>query len=154
MTFDPTSVEVTCVTLPKDHCIQVSWEYINVCGYRDQFCKILTKFTTYYELHTCSTSYYLLYTYMHTTYRMSDHMVSFEQSSGETKSSGKTKTAYLASSVPLGPGKYVARFDCFEQWFVAKSPSLYAILLLLQPEPAAGQSGYERSVQILKKRWR
>ena len=23
MTFDPTSVEVTCVTLPKDHCIQV-----------------------------------------------------------------------------------------------------------------------------------
>ena len=40
MTFDPTSVEVTCVTLPKDHCVQVPWEYINVCGYSDQFCKL------------------------------------------------------------------------------------------------------------------
>ena len=35
----PTSVEVTCVTLPKDHCVHVPWEYINVCGYSDQFCK-------------------------------------------------------------------------------------------------------------------
>ena len=43
MTFDPTSVEVTCVTLPKDHCVQVPWEYINVCGYSDQFCKLPTK---------------------------------------------------------------------------------------------------------------
>ena len=41
--FDPTSVEVTCVTLPKDHCVQVPWEYINVCGYSDQFCKLPTK---------------------------------------------------------------------------------------------------------------
>ena len=40
MTFDPMSVEVTCVTLPKDHCVQVPWQYINVCGYSDQFCKI------------------------------------------------------------------------------------------------------------------
>ena len=40
MTFDPTSVEVTCVTLPNNHCVQVPWEYINVCGYSDQFCKI------------------------------------------------------------------------------------------------------------------
>ena len=31
MTFDTTSVEVTCVTLPNDHCIQVSWKYIKVC---------------------------------------------------------------------------------------------------------------------------
>ena len=30
MIFDPTSVEVTCVTLPKDHCVQVPWKYINV----------------------------------------------------------------------------------------------------------------------------
>ena len=59
MTFDPTSVEVTCVTLPKDHCVQVPWEYIKVCGYCDQLCKIS---------HT---------TYIHTTYRMSDHIVSF-----------------------------------------------------------------------------
>ena len=43
MTFDPTSVEVTCVTLPEDHCVQVPWEYINVCGYSDQFCKLPTK---------------------------------------------------------------------------------------------------------------
>ena len=50
MTFDPTSVEVTCVTLPKDHCVQVPWEYINVCGYSDQFCKI--PHTTYHELRT------------------------------------------------------------------------------------------------------
>ena len=47
MTFDPTSVEVTCVTPPKDHCVQVPWEYINVYGYSDQFCKTLTKITTY-----------------------------------------------------------------------------------------------------------
>ena len=32
MTFDPMSVEVTCVTLPKDHCVQIPWEYINVRG--------------------------------------------------------------------------------------------------------------------------
>ena len=30
ISFDPTSFEVTCVTLPKDHCIQVLREYINV----------------------------------------------------------------------------------------------------------------------------
>ena len=37
MTFDPTSVEVLCVTLPKDHCVQVPWKYIKVCGYSDLF---------------------------------------------------------------------------------------------------------------------
>ena len=41
MTFDPTSVEVLCVTLPKDHCVQVPWKYIKVCGYIDLFCKNL-----------------------------------------------------------------------------------------------------------------
>ena len=41
--FDPTSVEVTCVTLPKDHCVQVPWKYIKVCGYSDPFCKTWTK---------------------------------------------------------------------------------------------------------------
>ena len=35
----PTSVQVTCVTLPKDHCIQVPWKYIKVCGYSDYFSK-------------------------------------------------------------------------------------------------------------------
>ena len=43
MTFDPTSVEVTCVTLPKDHCVQVPWKYIKVCGYSDPFCKNLNQ---------------------------------------------------------------------------------------------------------------
>ena len=54
MTFDPTSVEVTCVTLPKDHCFQVPWEYINECGYSNQFCKI-----SHTYIHT---------TYIHTYY--------------------------------------------------------------------------------------
>ena len=35
----PTSVEVLCVTLPKDHCVKVPWKYIKVCGYSDLFCK-------------------------------------------------------------------------------------------------------------------
>ena len=43
MTFDPKSVEVTCVTLPKDHCVQVPWKYIEVCGYSDPFCKNLNQ---------------------------------------------------------------------------------------------------------------
>ena len=37
MTFDPTPVEVTCVTLPKNHCIQVPWKCVKVCGYSDLF---------------------------------------------------------------------------------------------------------------------
>ena len=60
MTFDPTSVEVTCVTVPKDHCVQVPWEYVNVCGYSYQFCKN-------YHIHTYT--YYVHTTYiLHTTY--------------------------------------------------------------------------------------
>ena len=43
LTFDPTSVEVICVTLPKDHCVQVLWKYIKVCGYSDRFCKNLNQ---------------------------------------------------------------------------------------------------------------
>ena len=43
MTFDLTSVEVLCVTLPKDHCVQVPWKYIKVCGYSDLFCKNLKR---------------------------------------------------------------------------------------------------------------
>ena len=71
MTFDPTSVEVTCVTVPKDHCVQVPWEYVNVCGYSYQFCKN-------YHIHTYTYTYYVHTTYiLHTTYRISDHIVSF-----------------------------------------------------------------------------
>ena len=39
MTFDPTSVEVTCVTLPKDHFIHVPWKYVKVSGYSDSLKK-------------------------------------------------------------------------------------------------------------------
>ena len=35
----------------KDHCVQVPWQYINVCGYSDQFCKIPHTYYTYI-LHT------------------------------------------------------------------------------------------------------
>ena len=35
--FDPMSVEVTCVTLPNDHCVQIPRKYITVCGYSDPF---------------------------------------------------------------------------------------------------------------------
>ena len=41
MIFDPTSVEVLCVTLPKDHCVKIPWKYIKVCGYSDVFAKNL-----------------------------------------------------------------------------------------------------------------
>ena len=43
MTFDPKSFEVTCVTLPKDHCNQVPWKYIKVCGNSDLFFKNLNQ---------------------------------------------------------------------------------------------------------------
>ena len=41
MIFDPTSVEVTHVTLPRDHITQVPWKYIKVCGYSDPLKKKL-----------------------------------------------------------------------------------------------------------------
>ena len=43
MTFDLKSVKVTCVTLPKDHFVQVPWKYIKVCGYSDPFFKNLNQ---------------------------------------------------------------------------------------------------------------
>ena len=43
MTFDPKSFEVTCVTLPKDHCNQIPWKYIKVCGHSDLFFKNLNQ---------------------------------------------------------------------------------------------------------------
>ena len=39
----PKSVGVTCVTLPKDHCVHVQWKYIKVCGYSDPFFKNLNQ---------------------------------------------------------------------------------------------------------------
>ena len=72
MTSDPTSVEGTCVALPEDYCVQVPWECINVCGYSDQFCKFTAKLPqlrVHGHTYICTTG--------HTTYRMSDHIVSF-----------------------------------------------------------------------------
>ena len=69
MTFDPTSVEVTCVTLPKDHCVQVPWEYINVCGYSDQFCKNYHIHTHTYYIHTHTTyTYYVQNQWSHSLF--------------------------------------------------------------------------------------
>ena len=45
MTFDLKSVEDTCVTLPKDHCVQVPGKYIKVCGYSDPCCKNLNQWS-------------------------------------------------------------------------------------------------------------
>ena len=39
MTFDPKSVEVTCVTLPNNYCVQILWKYIKAYGYSDFFQK-------------------------------------------------------------------------------------------------------------------
>ena len=43
MTFDPKSVEITCMTLPEDHWVQVPRKHIKVCGYSDPFCKNLNQ---------------------------------------------------------------------------------------------------------------
>ena len=43
MIFDPKSVEVTYVTLPKDHYVQVPWKYIKVFEYSDPFSKNLNQ---------------------------------------------------------------------------------------------------------------
>ena len=59
MTFDPMSVEVTCVTLPKDHCVQVPWRYINVCGYSDQFCKLPHTYIHILRTYYVHTTYYV-----------------------------------------------------------------------------------------------
>ena len=78
MTFDPTSVEVTCVTVPKDHYVQVPWEYVNVCGYSYQFCKN-------YHIHTYT---HILRTYyVHTTYYVQNQWS--HSLSGETTTTTK-----------------------------------------------------------------
>ena len=109
MMFDPTSVEVTCVTLPKDHCIQIPWKYIKECGYSVLFFKNLNQrsLTPRWPLtpHLLRSHMWLYsriivskshgkasmyvdtvinfaklnqdYHILHTTYRMSDHIVFF-----------------------------------------------------------------------------
>ena len=102
MTFDPTSVEVTGVTLPKDHCVQVPWEYINVCGYSDEFCKLPHTYTHILRTYYVHTTYYIL----HTTYRISDHIVSLRRDKKWVHFSSLSGTSlpksYLSSPPPRG----------------------------------------------------
>ena len=76
---------------------QESLEYINVCGYSNQFCK------TYHILHT-----YIL-THVYTMYRMSDHIVSFwtkfrQDKNGGPKSWGESKSFNFHKSFKFCPG--------------------------------------------------
>ena len=67
MTFDPASVKVTCVTLPNFPRIIVAKSHGNTSMYVDTV------------INFGKTTYILHITYIHTctTYRMSDHIVSF-----------------------------------------------------------------------------
>ena len=38
--LNPTYVAVSCTTLHKDHCVQLTWYYNKVCGYSDYFQKL------------------------------------------------------------------------------------------------------------------
>ena len=63
------------MTVPKDHCVQVPWEYVNVCGYSDEFCKLPHTYIHILRTYYVHTTYYIL----HTTYRISDHIVSLRR---------------------------------------------------------------------------
>ena len=65
---------LTCLTLPKDH--QVLWEYINVCGYSDQFC------TTDHILHSYGRTY-VQNEWSHSLFL--NNVQARQQCSGETK---------------------------------------------------------------------
>ena len=116
MTFDPKSIEVTCVTLPKDRCFQVPWKIHQSMWIQWPFLKTWTKghwplddlltpnllrshvwlypriiaskshgntsmyVDTVINLAKLNKDYHILQTYfmyVHTTYRMSNHIVSF-----------------------------------------------------------------------------
>ena len=80
MTFDPMSVEVTCVTLPKDHCVQAK-SHDNSSMYVDtviNFAKY--HIHIYYILHI-----YYVYTLLHYLQNEWSHTSLTELSSGETK---------------------------------------------------------------------
>ena len=65
MTFDPKSVEVTCVTLPKDHCVKShgnTWMYVDTVI---NFAKLP------------HTPYYIYYIHTTCMYRTSDHIVAY-----------------------------------------------------------------------------
>ena len=108
MTFDPTSVEVTGVTLPKDHCVQVPWEYINVCGYSDEFCKLPHTYIHILRTYYVHTTYYIL----HTTYRISDHIVSLRRDKKKKKKKTLKILKPIAQSYAANPisHKYTCGF--------------------------------------------
>ena len=147
MTFDPKSVEVTRVTLPKDHCVQVPWKYIKVCGYSDPFFKNLNKrslisrwtliphdphllrsyvwlypriivskshgnTSMYVDTVIDFAKYHIHTTYIHTTYTMSDHIVSFW-----TKFRHDNKTS-LSPTYPLSFIKWMRELKCTIQQYV------------------------------------
>ena len=129
------SVEVTCVTLPKDHCVLIPWWYINVCGYSDQFCKI-----TAYYIHTT----YILYTYYVPIRSYYVHAIRTvwviayslsELSSGETKIFDKIYACNLVCGSELA-FHYLfcqnSRENCMLLRFLSKNqflPILYLLIL-------------------------
>ena len=128
MTFHLISVEVTHVTLPKDHCVQVPWEYINVCGYNDQFCKV--PHTTYIYTTYIHTAYYI-----HTTYRMSDHIVSFWTRWGKTKNMVETmvcivEMGYKLMSIPNVELSLYLHITCEAECMSCTLPSLRVMSLI------------------------
>ena len=102
MTFDPMSVEVTCVTLPKDHCVQVPWEYINVCGYSDQFCK-------------------LPHTYIHTTYILRTYYVQNEWSHSLLLNSVQARQKHIKIIKYMQETWYITWVCCMPFWNVSLS---------------------------------
>ena len=147
MTFDPTSVEVTCVTLPKDHCVQVPWKYIKVCGYSEPFCLNLnqrsltprwpltphllrSQVSLYPEgslcpspmgIHQCmwiqwsilqNLPHTYTYIHIHTTYRISDHIVSFWTTFRRDK---KTLISNLTLKIESPVFKNCVSLQCFHK---------------------------------------
>ena len=85
MTFDPTSIKVTRVTLPKDHCVQYHGNTsMNVDTALDQFVKL----TTYIYINAHTT-----YTHLH---KYTEWVIT--QSFSELSSSNTKKNEFLIST--------------------------------------------------------
>ena len=127
---DPMSVEVTCVTLPKDHCVQVPWQYINVCGYSDQFCKISHTYT------------YILRTYyVHTTlYVQNEWSHSLLLNSVQARQKGESAADAILLSIMVESfctfGCFVSEVnkDCFTVYYLPDAKSCHILI-----HPITGQ---------------
>ena len=120
MTFDPTSVEVTCVTLLKDHCIKVPWKYIKVCGYSDQFLQnttyiIQTDGHTYYVQNEWSHSLFLIK--VQARHKVQDQKYSPNCSEISGPNASKMRIWYTLSNTPLPdfchPSYYTLEWQVF-----------------------------------------